>query len=187
LHYFSRIFKMNSSLIAKIISIVIVVLVMFAKDSNATNDPLPVTSVQNVDLARYMGVWYEIARFEHFFQKGCRGSTASYMLSPAGEIEVINRCVNEKNKNLREAKGRAWSVDPNGNARLKVSFFWPFRTDYWIIDLGREYEYAVVGSPNRKYLWILARKPVMEKDVYKHILGLVANQGFDIEKLVRKP
>jgi apolipoprotein D and lipocalin family protein len=178
---------MNSSLIAKIIPIVIVVLVMFAKDSNATNDPLPVTSVQNVDLARYMGVWYEIARFEHFFQKGCRGSTASYTLSPTKEIEVINRCVNEKDNSLREAKGHAWSVDPNGNARLKVSFFWPFRTDYWIIDLGREYEYAVVGSPNRKYLWILARKPVMEKDVYKHILGLVAKQGFDIEKLVRKP
>jgi apolipoprotein D and lipocalin family protein len=178
---------MNSSSIAKIISIVTVVLVMFVKDCNATNDPHPVTSVQNVDLARYMGLWYEIARFDHFFQEGCRGSTASYTLSPAGEVEVINRCVKEKDNSLREAKGRAWSVDPNGNGRLKISFFWPFRTDYWIIDLGREYEYAVVGSPNRKYLWILARKPVMDKDVYKHILDLVAKQGFDLEKLVRKP
>jgi apolipoprotein D and lipocalin family protein len=108
-------------------------------------------------------------------------------LSPTGEVEIINRCVKEKDNSPREAKGHAWSVDPNGNARLKVSFFWPFRTDYWIIDLGREYEYAVVGSPNRKYLWILARKPVMEKDVYKRILDLVAKQGFDVGKLVRKP
>ena len=87
---------MNSSLIAKIIPVVIVILVMFAKDGYATNDPLPVTSVQKVDLARYMGVWYEIARSDHFFQEGCRGSTATYTLSPTGEVEVINRCVKEK-------------------------------------------------------------------------------------------
>jgi apolipoprotein D and lipocalin family protein len=178
---------MNSSIIAKIILFVFVVSVMFAGDCTATNDPLPVTPVQNVDLTRYMGLWYEIARFDHFFQEGCRGSTASYALSPTGEVEISNRCVKEKDNSLREAKGHAWSVDPKGNARLKVSFFWPFRTDYWIIDLGREYEYAVVGSPNRKYLWIMARKPVMDKDVYKHILDLVAQQGFDIGKLVRKP
>src|ERR1700688_4133124 len=118
----------SSSLLAKICSIVIVALVMFAVDCNATNDPLPVSSVQSVDLARYMGVWYEIARYDHFFQEGCRGSTATYTLLPNGEVEVINRCVNEKDNSQREAKGRAWSVDPKGNARLKVSFFWPFRT-----------------------------------------------------------
>lgn len=183
----SESWKMNSSLRAKIISNVFVVLVLFAGVCTATGDPLPVSSVQSVDLTRYMGVWYEIARLDHFFQEGCRGSTATYTLLPTGEVEVINRCIKEKDNSQREAKGRAWSVDPNGNARLKVSFFWPFRTDYWIIDLGREYEYAVVGSPNRKYLWILARKPAMEKDVYKHILDLVAKQGFDIERLVRKP
>lgn len=178
---------MNSALITKIASIVILITVVPAWERSATSDPLPVTSVQSVDLPRYMGVWYEIARYDHFFQEGCRGSTASYALTPNGEVEVTNRCVNEKDNSVRVAKGRAWSVDPGGNARLKVSFFWPIRTDYWIIDLGREYEYAVVGSPNRKYLWILARKPVMEKAVYQHILGLVAKQGFDIDKLVRKP
>ncbi|GFE61767.1 lipocalin family protein [Geobacter sp. AOG2] len=161
--------------------------VLFAGAGNAATAPLPVSPVQSVDLARYMGVWYEIARFDHFFQEGCRGSTATYTLLPSGEVEVINRCVDEKDNSRREAKGRAWSVDPQGNARLKVSFFWPFRTDYWIIDLGPSYEYAVVGSPNRKYLWVLARKPVMEKDVYQHILDLVAKQGFPLEKLVRKP
>ena len=104
---------------------------------------------------------------------------------PDGEVEVINRCVNEKDGRLREAKGRAWSVDPDGNARLKVSFFWPFRGDYWIIDLGKEYEYAVVGSPNRKYLWILARQPAMDDSVYKGILERLTSQGFSVEQLVR--
>lgn len=157
-----------------------------AGDGRAAQEPPPLATVQNVDLARYMGAWYEIARFDHFFQKGCLGSSAAYSLLPDGEIEVINRCVNEKDGSVREAKGRAWSVDPGGNARLKVSFFWPFRTDYWIIDLGKEYEYAVVGDPKRKYLWILARKPVMDDVVYKRILDAAARQGFDIDRLVRK-
>jgi apolipoprotein D and lipocalin family protein len=179
--------KMNTTLIAKILLIALAAPVLPTKDCKAASVTLPVTSVQYVDLARYMGVWYEIARLDHFFQEGCHGSTASYALKPNGEVEVFNRCVNDSDNSQRQAKGRAWSVDPTGNARLKVSFFWPFRTDYWILDLGRDYEYAVVGSPNRKYLWILARNPVMDKDVYKRILGLVAKEGFDVDKLVRKP
>ena len=147
----------------------------------------PLVTVQNVDLPRYMGGWNEIARFDHFFQKGCLGSSATYTLKPDGEIDVINRCVNDKDGSLREVKGRAWSVDSGSNARLKVSFFWPFRTDYWIIDLGKEYEYAVVGDPKRQYLWILARKPAMDEAVYKRILDLAARQGFDVERLVRRP
>jgi len=177
----------NSSVSIRIISLLVALLVMVVPASGATSEPLPVTTVQRVNLERYMGNWYEIARFEHFFQKGCRASTATYTLLPSGEVEVVNHCVNEKDNSPREAKGRAWSVDPDGNARLKVSFFWPIRTDYWILDLGKEYEYAVVGSPNRKYLWILSRKPVMEEGVYTRILDLVAKQGFDTEKLVRKP
>ncbi|MDD5107751.1 MAG: lipocalin family protein [Desulfuromonadaceae bacterium] len=162
-------------------------LLIFAKDGIAAKEQLPLVTVSKVDLTRYMGVWYEIARFDHFFQKGCIGSTASYALLPDGEIEVINRCTDEKDNSPREAKGRAWSVEPDGNARLKVSFFWPFRTDYWIIDLGENYEYAVVGAPSRQYLWIMARKPEMGEAVYQKILGLVTKQGFPIGRLVRKP
>jgi apolipoprotein D and lipocalin family protein len=145
----------------------------------------PLTTVQHVDLARYMGFWYEIARIDHFFQKGCIKSSATYSKKTDGEIEVVNRCVNEKDGQQREVKGRAWSVDPDGNARLKVSFFWPFRTDYWIIDLGKEYEYAVVGAPDREYLWILARKPVLEESIYMGILKKLALQGFAINQLIR--
>lgn len=93
--------------------------------------------------------------------------------------------MNEKDGCLREAKGRAWSVDPEGNSRLKVSFFWPFRGDYWIVEIGKEYEYAVVGAPNRRYLWILARQSVMDDSVYKGILERLMSQGFAVDELVR--
>jgi len=143
-------------------------------------------TVPKVDLQRYAGAWYEIARIDHFFQKGCVGSTATYTLKPNGEMEVVNRCRNESDGKQREAKGRAWSVDPKTNARLKVSFFWPFRGDYWIIELGHDYEYAVVGAPNRDYLWILARSKTMDESLYNAIVQRAAAQGFPVQKLIRK-
>lgn len=84
---------------------------------------------------------------------------------------------------LREARGRAWVVGP-GKARLKVSFFWPFRGNYWIIDVEEEYEYAVIGTPNRKYLWILSRTPSMHAEVLARILQIVEKQGFVSETLL---
>jgi apolipoprotein D and lipocalin family protein len=151
----------------------------------AGRPPLPTVSA--VDLKRYMGDWFEVARLEHSFQKGCVGSSATYTLLPDGEVAVINRCLDERDGRRREAKGRAWSVDPVGNARLKVSFFWPFRGDYWIIDLGKEYEYAVVGAPNREYLWVLARQPTLDESVYAGILERAERLGFDVKRLVRRP
>ena len=160
-------------------------LIISVRNSRAASSLPPVITVPHVDLNRYMGVWHEVARIDHSFQKGCTKSSATYTMLPDGEVEVINRCVDGKDGHLREAKGRAWSVDPGNNARLKVTFFWPFRGDYWIIDLGKEYEYAVVGSPNRQYLWILARKPVIDDIVYKGILERLTNQGFAVDQLVR--
>ncbi len=123
------------------------------------NELPPLQTVSHVDLHRYVGLWYEIDRYPNSFQKGCQGSTAMYTVRPDGKIDVINSCRDEQDGRLREAKGRAWVVDKTSNARLKVSFFWPFLGDYWIIDLGLEYEYAVVGTPNRQYLWILNPHP----------------------------
>ncbi len=143
-----------------------------------------VQTVAQVDLNRYVGLWYEIGRYPNSFQKGCRDSTAMYTVRPDGEIDVLNSCRDEQDDRLREAKGRAWVVDKTSNARLKVTFFWPFRGDYWIIDLGREYEYAVVGTPNRQYLWILSRTPEMHPDVLAKILEKVEKQGFDRDKLL---
>ncbi len=141
----------------------------------------PVRTVSSVELTRYTGLWHEIARYPNFFQEGCRDSTATYTLTSDNEMEVVNRCI--KGTKQSEVKGRAWLVDPAEPARLKVTFFWPFRSDYWIIDLGENYEYAVVGTPDRKYLWILARQPKLSPELYAGILRRVEQQGFDPARL----
>lgn len=157
------------------------------RDASALSSMPPLKTVASVDLKRYGGIWYEIARYPNSFQKGCLGSTASYTLRDDGEIDVVNRCRDAEDGRTRQVKGRAWVVDPATNARLKVSFFWPFRGDYWIIDLGNEYEYAVVGTPNRKYLWILSRTPALDDSLYAAIMERVRRQGFDPGNVVLEP
>ena len=143
-------------------------------------------TVNFVDLERYIGQWYEIARYHHRFQEGCVGSKATYSLRDDGKITVINECYDKSfSGKLRSVKGKAWVVDKETNAKLKVSFFWPFSGDYWIIDLGRDYEYAVIGHPNRKYLWILSRTPDMDEEVYQAILVRLQKQEYDTSKLIR--
>lgn len=146
----------------------------------------PLQTVQKVDLKRYLGQWYEIARYPNRFQKGCLESSASYSLRDDGDIEVLNRCKDSGDGKQRQAKGHAWVVDNASNAKLKVSFFWPFRGDYWIIELGREYEYAVIGTPNRKYFWILSRTRTMDEPLYTAILQRAKQQGFDPGLVVRQ-
>jgi apolipoprotein D and lipocalin family protein len=146
----------------------------------------PLETVNFVDLNRYVGQWYEIARYPHRFQEGCVGSKATYSLRDDGRISVLNECYDKSFAGkLRSANGKARVVDKETNARLKVSFFWPFTGDYWIIDLGEDYEYAVVGHPNRKYLWILSRTPDMDEDVYQAILARLQKQEYDTAKLIR--
>ena len=146
----------------------------------------PLQTVAKVDVTRYLGRWYEIARLPNRFQKGCAGSTADYTLREDGEIRVINSCRNEQDGSLDQVTGRAWIVDTASNAKLKVTFFWPFRGDYWIIELGKEYEYAVVGTPNRKYLWVLSRTASMDDSLYAAILQRAGQQGYDISAVIRE-
>lgn len=152
-----------------------------------TKDTLPpLQVVPYVDLSRYAGRWYEIARFPHTFQAGCAGSRATYGLRDDGKLSVLNECREESDTGrLRSAKGKAWVVDTNTNAKLKVSFFWPFSGDYWIVELGRDYEYAVIGHPDRTYLWILSRTKDMDERVYEGILARLKKQHYEISKLVR--
>jgi apolipoprotein D and lipocalin family protein len=144
----------------------------------------PLQTVPKVDLARYMGTWYEIAAFPQRFEKGCVASTATYSLRNDGKVAVLNQCRNETlDGKLRRARGTAWVVDKHTNAKLKVCFFWPFSGDYWIIDLGSNYEYAVVGHPKRTYLWILSRKPQMDSNPYENILQRLKAQQYDVSRL----
>jgi len=148
------------------------------------DDIAPLRTVSHVDLTRYVGTWYEIASYPQRFQKGCTATTATYTLRKDGQIQVVNRC-HRDSLDGREtiARGRARIVDRQTNAKLKVTFFWPFWGDYWIIDLDPEYRYAVVGHPGRKYLWILCRTRTMDPLVYSGILERLTAQGYDVARL----
>lgn len=144
----------------------------------------PLQTVTKVDLSRYAGTWFEIASYPQRFQKGCTGTTATYSLGDDGEVAVVNRCRKGSLQGIEaSAEGRARVVGATTNAKLEVTFFWPFWGDYWIIDLGENYEYAVVGHPGRDYLWILSRTPTMEASVYRGILGRLQAKGYPLERL----
>jgi len=146
----------------------------------------PLDVVKYVDIEKYLGKWYEIASFPQSFQKGCNCSTAEYIKTDKDYIRVINSCRKDSTDGkLKIADGKAWVVDKTTNAKLEVQFFWPFRGDYWIIDLAEDYSYAVVGHPNRKYLWILSRKPQMDDNLYNSIVERCKSKGFDITILQR--
>jgi len=138
--------------------------------------------VPHVELEKYLGKWYEIAHLPARFQEGCTDTTATYTLSKDGNISVLNECI--RNDKVKQAKGKAKVVDKNTGAKLKVTFFWPFSADYWIIDLGKTYDYAVVGTPNRKYLWILSRTPQMDDKLFSQLIESVKSKGFDVSKLI---
>jgi apolipoprotein D and lipocalin family protein len=139
--------------------------------------------VPHVDLNKYLGKWYEIAHLPARFQEGCTDTTATYTLSGDGSISVLNEC--RRSGKVKQAKGKAKVVDKNSGAKLKVTFFWPFYGDYWIINLGKDYDYAVVGTPNRKYLWILNRTPQMDDKLFSQLIESVKSQGFDVNNLIK--
>lgn len=146
----------------------------------------PPTVVSKVDLTRYMGTWYEIARYPNRFQRGCLCTTATYTLRPDGKVTVVNRCRTAEG-GMKEAKGWAKVVDRTTGAKLKVTFFWPFFGDYWILDLDDAYTRVLVGSPDRRFLWILSRTPRMEPAVYAELSARATALGFDPSRLVLSP
>jgi len=143
---------------------------------------LPLATAQEVSLPKYLGTWYEIARYENRFEKGCVGASATYTMEK-DFIRVINRCFDERGAKIDEAQGKAYVVENSGNAKLRVSFFWPFYGDYWILDLASDYRYVVVGEPSRKYLWILAREKTLREEDTRAILEVLPTLGYDASKL----
>ena len=148
-----------------------------------TKNDYPVLEVvPQVDLSKYLGKWYELAHLPFKFEEGCNETTATYTQLDNGAISVLNECT--KNGKVKRARGKAKIVDKTTNAKLKVTFFWPFYGDYWIIKLGEYYEYAVVGTPDRKYLWILSRKPEMDNALFSELTQFAKSKGFDVEHLI---
>jgi apolipoprotein D and lipocalin family protein len=145
-------------------------------------------TVANVDLQRYVGTWYEIARLPHRFQRGCYASRAVYTLLDDGLIGVYNECrKGAADGPIKSVQGKARVVDKQTNAKLEVSFFWPFWGDYWIIDLDSDYQWAVVGHPNRKFLWILGRQKTIDEEVMDGIKIRLLKQGYDLQELLVSP
>lgn len=147
-------------------------------------------TVAKVDLKRYTGKWYEIARYPNKFQEKCVGNTtATYTEKGGGKLQVVNECL-KKDGVMDSATGEAKIVDKNTNAKLEVrfapsllSFIPAVWGDYWIIDLDADYKYAAVGDPKRKYLWILSRTPDLDDATYQNILRRVEKLGFSPGKL----
>lgn len=153
------------------------------KAARRNEEELP--TVDSVDLNRYTGRWYEIAKLPARFENDCVSDvTATYTLRDDGKVDVLNQC-RKSSGELKTAHGTAKVVDYDTNAKLKVTFFWPFYGDYWILELGADYEYAVIGEPSRKYLWILSRTPQIEEVLYQSLLERIARRGFSANKLIK--
>ena len=144
----------------------------------------PLATVPSVDLSRYSGKWYEIAKYPNFFQRGCAGNTtAEYSANPDGSIRVVNKSIGKNGKPM-QVTGKAAVVPGSQNAKLKVSFGGPISGAYWVIALDeKNYSWAVVGHPSRQFLWILAREKMVPADTYRQILKLVAERGYDTSRL----
>ncbi len=148
----------------------------------------PLEVVERVDIERYMGTWYEIAKYPNRFESGCFGVTAEYTLRPDGAVTVHNVCRAEDGKSVsRTITGFATVADRETNAKLTVYFFFPFGAPYWIIELDEDYRYAVVGDPSRSFLWILSRTPTLDDETYGQILQRLPAKGYDPERLELMP
>jgi apolipoprotein D and lipocalin family protein len=173
----------RAAIVALVAAGVAVPLLVYRAMSRDRND---MRVVQAVDLERYAGRWYEIVRLPNRFQRRCAGDvTATYTLREDGRVDVVNECVREDG-GREVATGTAWQPDPP-EGRLKVRFFWPFSGDYWIIDLDPDYQWALVGEPDRDNLWVLARQPQMEEAQLQRILETARHEGYDLEGLIRTP
>lgn len=144
----------------------------------------PLYTVDQFDVERYEGFWYEIAKLPNQFEKDLTDVKAYYQLLGNGKLEVINQGINSKTGKIKQAEGIAL-ID--GPGKLRVSFFRPFYGDYYIMKLDQcvndEYQWSLVGSPDRKYLWLLSRNKTMDSDLFNYLVESAAEEGFDVSKL----
>ena len=160
-------------------------LVAVAMLSGCLGVPASVEPVEEFDLNRYLGKWYEIARLDHSFEEGLDNVTAVYSLRDDGGVNVVNRGFLSKDKVYQEALGRAYFVSDSDEGYLKVSFFRPFYASYVIFELDQDgYQYAFVSGPDTSFLWLLSRTPTVEQALLDHFIETSASLGFDTEELI---
>ena len=169
----------------KIFKIILVIggLVHVPVTALAEHKELPeLETVEYVDLNRYLGKWYDIASIPQRFSKGCTNTTAEYALNSRGNISVLNTCVVDGDVSV--AKGVAIVRDKVSNSKLDVQFFWPFKGKYWIMEIGDNYDYALVGHPNRNYFWFLSRTPNVSDEFYNEVMLRVQQKyGYRLSKI----
>lgn len=164
----------------RIISILLTLLV-----AGCVAVPENIRPVDNFQVKRYLGTWYEIVRLDHSFEKGLTRVTAEYSLREDGGIRVLNRGYSAKEHKWKEVEGKAYSVNHPDQGFLKVSFFGPFYGSYVVFDLDQEkYSYALICGPDKSYLWILARSPRLDEEIKKRLIAKAAASGFDKSKLI---
>lgn len=147
------------------------------------NSGMDVSTLKELDLDRYLGTWYEIARFDHRFERNLEGVTATYSMRDDGKIKVVNQGYKGSlDGELDTAVGKAkFTSDPG---KLKVSFFWFFYGDYFVLELDPDYRWVLIGSSSPNYLWILSRTPQLDEATKQHILDKAASRGYDTSKLI---
>lgn len=178
--------KITKKLILSTAVIALPIIGFIFQEAKAHQHP-PQTLVKTVDMKRFMGTWYEIARFPNFFQSNeAIGGSDTYEILANGDYQVTYRW-QEKNfkQPVKSMQGKFWVDDPQIMGKMKVQFFWPFAADYWLIDVDEAYNYLVVGYPDRSMLWILSKEKTMPENVYQSILKRLKAQQYDISKLMK--
>ena len=138
-------------------------------------------TVKNVDLNKYAGTWYEIAKLPNKFEKNLSCISATYTLKENGKVNVLNQGFNTKKGTWKDISGTAWVPNSEFPGQLKVRFFWPFAGDYYIISLADDYSYALVGDPSRQYLWVLSRNQELDDTAYSNLMAIAKDKGFNID------
>ena len=169
----------------RILPVIAAVTAAFLVVACSSPTPLPgVTVVTPFDSQRYLGKWYEIARFDHRFERGLQRVTATYSSMDDGGIQVVTRGYNPERGMWQQVVGQAYFTGDPNRAALKVSFFGPFYGGYNVIALDKEYRHALVCGPDRDYLWILSRTPTISEEMKQQMLAVATRQGFDVSKLM---
>ncbi len=150
-----------------------------------TSLPEQVKPVENFELDRYLGKWFEIARLDHRFERGLSNVSAEYSLRSDGGVSVLNRGYSEKKQKWQDAQGKAYFVDAKDEGFLKVSFFGPFYGSYAVFELDQEnYQYAFVSGPDLDYLWFLSRTPTVQPALMERFIAAAAQRGFNTDNLI---
>ncbi len=162
----------------KVVCVVIFALVSMVSGS------LPNKTVARVDLNRFGGTWYCLYSIPTLFDKGSREMVTRYTWDKNGYYNVVTTCKKDQSPEIHTFKSKIFQVEGTNNSQMKAQFIWPIKVDYWVIDLADDYSYTVIGHPDYKFLYIMSRKPEMDKALYEKIVARCKAMGYPVEKLV---